>query len=103
MYTSYLKGVPEMIRRQQRLYDIVAEAYKRHGAELVNEPYGNVHTCTVYPSRNETIVVELNSEVPYVNDWFDIVAEVKSAFIEKGYEIVDSQFFYDLLFIRLKK
>ena len=88
--------------QQHNLYDIVAEAYKRHGSALVEGPYAKVDTCTIKAYDNGTIVVSINSEVPFVETWFALIGEVKDAFVEEGYEIVKTGFFYDFYDITLR-
>ena len=89
-----------MTQEEQNLYNIVEEAYKRHGTELVNSPFGS--TC-LFGETDEGLTVLINSEVPFTHHFFNITQEVQDAFVKEGYEIVKAGFFYDYYSIDMKK
>ena len=90
-----------MTQMEQKVYDMVSEAYKRHGSELVVEKYSNLKTCQV-KENGDSIELTINTEVPYVNTWFDMMAEVEKELQEMGYEVANRKFMYDYLFMALK-
>ena len=101
-----------MTPEQQKLYNIVENAYKRHGFQLVAEPWGRVYTCKVSkstsyvdsPAPASDITVCINTEVPCVHTESGAIdSEIYDNFEAEGYEIVKSEYFYDFHIIYLKK
>lgn len=91
-----------MTRSEKKIYNMVADAYKKHGSELVEEKYSGLMTCEV-KEHKDNIKITINTEIPYVNTWFEMIAEFENELKNDGYNIAESRFMCNYFYLIITK